>query len=320
MNMAPRNILAIRNDRFGEFLLNIPAFKAVKQTYPQAKLTVVVNPYVQEIAQCLDCIDKVITWENKKHSFSEIIQFSGQLRKKKFDTCIILNPSKEFNIISMLAGIPVRIGYDHKWAFLLTNRLSDKKYIGDKHETEYNLDLVAIIGAKIKDNTLSLNIPDAIIAELPILTEAENYVVIHPYTSDRIKQWPIERFAELAEKLIHTLNLKVILIGGKEELTVYGTAMFDKNSHLINLTGKTSLKELAMVLKKSRLLISADSGPVHLASCAGIPVIAIFRNDMREKSALRWGPLSKGSCVLEKSNLSDITVEEVFDKAKELLR
>lgn len=318
--MAPRNILAIRNDRFGEFLLNIPAFKALKQTYPQAKLTVIVNPCIQEIAQCLDYIDKVIPWENKKHTFSEIIKFSSRLRKKNFDTCIILNPSKEFNIVSLIAGIPVRVGYDHKWAFLLTNRLPDKKYLGDKHEIEYNLDLVGLIGAKLKDKNLSLNIPDDIIAELPMITKAESYVVVHPYTSDKIKQWPIERFSELAERLTHLPNLKVILIGGKEELIRFGTDMFNKSTHLINLVGKTSLKELAVVLKKSKLLISADSGPVHLASCVGIPVIAIFRNDMWEKSAVRWGPLSKGSYVLEKNNLLDITIEEVFDKTKEILR
>ncbi|MFH0790742.1 MAG: glycosyltransferase family 9 protein [Candidatus Omnitrophota bacterium] len=318
--MIPKNILALRNDRFGEFLLNIPAFKALKQTYPEARLTVVVNPYVQEIAQCLDCIDEVIPWENKKHTLREIIRFSSQLRKERFDTCIILNPSKEFNIVGFLSGIPVRVGYDHKWAFLLTHKTPDKKYLGDKHEVEYNLDLAGVIGAKLrtgsKDKNLSLNIPDDIINKFPGVTDLRNSVVIHPFTSDMIKQWPIERFCRLAQKLIQALNLNVILIGGKEELARLDKDIFNnfKHPNLINLIGQTSLKELTVLLKKSRLLVSADSGPIHLASCVETPVIAIFRNDIPAKRAKRWGPLSKNSYVLEKNNLSDISVDDVFDK------
>jgi ADP-heptose:LPS heptosyltransferase len=67
------------------------------------------------------------------------------------------------------------------------------------------------------------------------------------------------------------------------------------------------------------LLISADSGPVHLASCVGVPVVAIFRNDIPGKSPKRWGPGAKESIVIEKNNLYDITVKEVFEKVKEVL-
>jgi len=79
------------------------------------------------------------------------------------------------------------------------------------------------------------------------------------------------------------------------------------------------LLELAVILKNSKILISLDSGPVHLASCVDTPVLAIFRNDIPAKSPIRWGPRSKKSIVIAKNNLSDITVEEVFDKVKEVL-
>jgi len=85
------------------------------------------------------------------------------------------------------------------------------------------------------------------------------------------------------------------------------------------MTGKTTLKQLASLLKKSRLLISGDSGPVHLACAVGTPVIVIFRNDIPGKSAKRWGPWGPGNFIIEKDNLCDITVDEVFSKAKEAL-
>ena len=90
--------------------------------------------------------------------------------------------------------------------------------------------------------------------------------------------------------------------------------------NIIDLSGKTDLVQLAVVLKSSRLLISGDSGPVHLACCVGAPGLALFRNDLKGKTARRWGPWARNCAVIEKSSLNNISVEEVFDKAKEMLK
>lgn len=315
-NIKIKKILAVRNDRFGEFLLNIPAFKALKQSFSEAKLTVVVNPCAQELAQGIDSIDEIIVWENKKHKFSEILRFSKQLKSKKFDLCVIFNPSCEFNIIGFLAGIPMRVGYARKWDFLLTHKIEDKKYLGEKHEIEYNLELVNLIGVKSKDTSLSLKVEDnGLFDEFAI----GKTIVIHPWTSDPLKQWPIENFVELAKELTRGLNLKVIIVGGKEEFIKSQKYFVNLNNNIINLTGKTTLKELAVLLKKSKLIISGDSGPVHLSSAVGTPVIAIFRNDIPAKSPARWGPWGGKHIIIDKTNLSDITVIEVVNKIKEIL-
>ncbi|MCM8800641.1 MAG: glycosyltransferase family 9 protein [Candidatus Omnitrophica bacterium] len=314
-----KKILVVRNDRFGEFLLNIPAFRALKESFPQAKICAVVNLYTKELAQYIPYIDEIIIWENRKHKFFEILKFSYKLKKERFDICIILNPSKELNIISFLIGIPTRVGYARKWDFLLTHKIKDKKYLGLKHEVEYNLELVGLVGAKTEDKSLSLNITEDF--AIPQIKDVSNLIAIHPWTSDPIKQWQIENFVELVKKISANSNLNVIIIGGKEEeekSKQYFSSLGAKN--IINLTGKTTLKELASLLKKCRLLVSGDSGPVHLAICVGIPVIALFRNDIPAKSAKRWGPWGKGHIVIEKSNLSEITVEEVFDKIKLILK
>ena len=100
------SILAVRNDRFGEFLLNIPAFQGLKAEYPVARLTLAVDNCVYELAKRLPFVDELLIWENRRHSLSEILKFSRELKKKKYDACLIFNPSKEFNLVSWLAGIP----------------------------------------------------------------------------------------------------------------------------------------------------------------------------------------------------------------------
>jgi len=316
-NLTVKKILVVRNDRFGEFLLIIPALRALKEKFKDAKIFAVVNPYVKELAKAISYIDEIITWENRKHKFREILFFSHKLRKENFDLCIIFNPSKEFNIISFLAGIPIRVGYARKWDFLLTHKIEDKKYLGLKHEIDYNLELVRIIGADTDDKSLNLEIKGEI--DIPQIDNYKNSVIVHPWTSDSIKQWPIEYFRDLVLRLVRELNEKVIIIGGKENLDISQKYFSDLDESIINLTGKTTLLELAVILKNSKILISLDSGPVHLASCVDTPVLAIFRNDIPAKSPIRWGPRSKKSIVIAKNNLSDITVEEVLDKVKEVL-
>lgn len=318
--MEYKNILAFRNDRFGEFLLNIPAFRALKGISGQAKLSLVADPYVEELAECIDCVDEVFTWENRRHSINEIIRFSARLRKRNFDLCVIFNPSKEFNIISFLSGIPVRVGYARKWHFLLTHTLKDLKYLEDKHEVDYNLQLAGLIGASAQGRRPSLDISEDCYLNLPEeFSEKSEFIAVHPWTSDPIKQWPVAFFLLLAEKITVELGMKVVIVGGSEEAAMKFRFSSYGNDAIIDMTGKTTLKGLGAILNRSRLLVSCDSGPVHLASCLNIPVVAIFRSDMPGKGSKRWGPLSEKSVVVEKPDLSKIGVEEVLSKIQEVL-
>jgi ADP-heptose:LPS heptosyltransferase len=208
--------------------------------------------------------------------------------------------------------------------FLLTHRIEDRKYLGQKHEVEYNLDLVRTIGIDTQDKSLFAPVTkdDEAYADSLLVNSGvkkENLVVaLHPWTSDPRKQWPIENFSRLSKGLQEDFSCQVVIIGGKDE--VPGAEVFCRaDNNLINLTGKLTLRQLAAFFKKCRMLISNDSGPVHLAAAAGAPVLAIFRNDIPGKSSRRWGPWGSGHTVIEKGNLSQITVDEVLAKAKEYL-
>lgn len=311
-----KRILVVRNDRFGEFLLNIPAMRALKETFNNAKLICVVEPCVKEVAGLVPYIDEIIEWKNTRHGIFEKLGLASMLRRKKIDLAVMLNPSRDFNLISWFAGIPVRAGYDRKLGFLLNCKVIDKKYLGDKHEVEYNLDLVAQVGASTKDRSLKLDLGANVLSK-DLKASCAGAVAMHPWSSDPVKLWPDSNFTQLAQRLKTELKAKLIVVGSSENS--------EKSSKLFpggvvtDLTGKTSLKELAQALNECRLLISVDSGPVHLACAVGTPALVLFRNDLAGKGPKRWGPWLDQCEVIQKDSLSKITVEEVFDKAKEML-
>ena len=291
-----KNILVIRNDRFGEFLLNIPAIRALKERYQQVQLTLAVNLQVYELAAAVKGVDQVVIWD----------QIKKGLRKYRFDLCVVLNPTKEAHQSIFLAGIPVRVGYDRKWGFLLTHKIKDTKHLGNRHEVDCNLELVGLLGAKTQDLSIAIKVDD----NLYKYFNNQKIVAIHPFTSDPVKQWPTERFIELAQRIKSELDLMVIIVG-----TSPVALQFNKN--IISMVNKTTLTELAALLKRCSLVISGDSGPMHLAASVGTPVVALFRNDLPGKTAQRWGPWGEGHLVIEKSNLEDISVEEVLERVRQ---
>ncbi|MFA5096955.1 MAG: glycosyltransferase family 9 protein, partial [Candidatus Omnitrophota bacterium] len=142
-------------------------------------------------------------------------------------------------------------------------------------------------------------------------------VAIHPFTSDPRKQWPAERFMELARRITQETKSKVVLVGKTEN---WGQSPAGTVPNLIDLVNQTSLVELAQVLKQCKLLISGDSGPMHLSAAVGTPVIALFRNDLAGKTARRWGPWGQGHAVIENNDLAAITVEQVLAEARGRLK
>jgi heptosyltransferase II len=290
-----KKILAIRNDRFGEFLLNIPAMRALKETYPQAELTLAVNSEVFQLASAIECVDQVVIWDKGKK----------QLRKSRFDAGVVLNPTKEAHWALFLAGIPVRAGYDRKWGILLTHKLKDTKHLGERHEVDANLELVGLLDARTLDKSLAIKVNE----NLYKYFINQEIVIIHPFTSDPLKQWPVERFSELAQRIRSELDLKVVMTG-------LSAKKFTADESIINMVNETTLTELAALLKRGCLVVTADSGPMHLAAAVGTPVIALFRNDLKGKTAKRWGPWGQGHLVIEKNNLNDISVDEVLEAVR----
>lgn len=287
----------------GEFLLNIPAIRALRGVYPQAKLTLAVNSVVFELAVAVECAEGVVVWDDT---------FKRNLKKQKFDLCVVLNPTKEAHWAAFISGIPVRVGYNRKWGFLLTHKIKDTKHLGNRHEVECNLELVNLIATGTScpcNDTKGIVVPDN--DKYDFLTGA---IAIHPFTSDPVKQWTIARFEELAQRIMQEIKVKVVFVGKIEDRRQLPSGVVPLGA--IDLVNKTSLVELAQILKQCKLLVTCDSGPMHLAAAVGTPVVALFRNDLPGKTARRWRPWGEGHIVIEKSRLNDISTDEVFNIIK----
>jgi heptosyltransferase-2 len=240
-----------------------------------------------------------------------------------------------------LAGIPRRIGYDKKSGFLLTDRIPHTKQFGLKHETDYALDLLRYIGIEPKEKALYMPVDGKSEEKVRRIfagngLEGEGaVVVVHPGASCPSKRWPAANFARVADALTDRFKAKVIVIAGETEKD-FGdeTARLARN-RCVNLSGETSLSDLASVFRRSRLLISNDSGPVHIACAVGTPVIAIFGRSDRGLSPARWAPAGAKDVFLHKDAgcdvclahnckigfrcLEAVSVEEVLAAAAKLL-
>ena len=211
------------------------------------------------------------------------------------------------HLCAFLAGIPVRIGWDRKWGFLLTLREMHRKHEGEKHETEYNADLLKAAGLQI--GVLSCVLPyDAIkrsgnveLAHHGILSD-ERYVVLGLGTSCPSKQWPLESYAEFA-RVIHReypeANIAVLAGSGERALTDGFAKAYE--DHFLDLTGVLSVSEIIVFMKEHGMLfVGNDSGLGHLASASGVPTVVVFGRNDCGLSPMRWKPLGQFSAFVHR--------------------
>ncbi len=265
----------------------------------------------------LPWIDEVLSDEDApgKAWWHGAWRLSRVLRSRRFDLAVVSNPKKRLHLSVWLAGVPRRVGYHRKWGWLLTHRLPDRKALGDRHEVEYNLDLIRALGASTVAAPWPLPIGESSQA-LRLLRasgigESQPFIAVHPWSSNPLKVWPLERYQELIRLLVERLAAPVVLIGG-EEHSGQSRVVLPNGTPAIDLVGRLSLNELAGVLQRARLLVSNDSGPVHLASAVGLKTVVLFGTPDPATGPVRWGPWGAGHTVIWKPSMDAIGVEEVF--------
>jgi lipopolysaccharide heptosyltransferase II len=338
-----KRILIVRTDRLGDVLLSTPVIKAMRESCPDAYIAMMVSPYAKDIVDGNPYLDEVIIYDKdgKHKRWLRSIKFAHKLKKKRFDLTLILHPTNRVHLVTFFAGIPRRVGYNRKLGFLLTDSLKHSKQSGEKHELEYNLDLVRYLGIEPKDKELFM----------PIKPESERWVedlfrqegigacdkllAIHPGASCPSKIWPNERFAEVADRLADKYGFRVLIAAGPKDIGLANNLIRQMRHPAINLAGKISVSQLASVLKRCRLFISNDSGPVHISSSLGTPVISIFGRSQKGLSPKRWGPLGKKdrvayktvgcveclahNCVRDFACLKAVTADYVLNAADSIL-
>jgi heptosyltransferase-2 len=338
-----KRILIARTDRIGDVLLSTPVIKALRDRFPQSYIAMMVSPYAKDIVAGNPYLDKVIVLdkEGKHKGWFRSVKLVRELKKEKFDLALILHPASRVHLLTFLSGIPRRIGYDRKLGFLLTDAIKHTKQLGEKHESEYNLDLLRYLGIEAKDRSLFM--PVRIDSEKWVqgffkqeaVNETDRLLALNPAASCPSKIWPVERFAQVADRLAQKYGFKILVISSAKDYKLADNLIKHMHSAAINLAGKTSITQLAGILKRCQLFISNDSGPVHIACAVGTPVISIFARNQAGLSPKRWGPVGARDRILHKAAcieclahncqkgfacLKAISVEDVISAADSILK
>jgi heptosyltransferase-2 len=306
--VMPGRILVIRLDRLGDVVLSTPVFDELRRKFPHAVITAMVRPPCRDAVAGHPAVDEVVVYdkEGAHHSPRATINFARSLRRYEFDTALVLHPSNRSHWIPWLARIPVRIGYDRKNAWLLTHRLPHRKQEGLKHEAAYTLELLRPFGIEPRPPRPTIAVtPKAEERVAALLAAAgvgpgERLVAIHPSASCISKRWMPERFAQVADRLSSEQRVRVCLIAGPAEAAHAEAVARAMRQPAVNFAGRISVGEMAALLRRCRLLVSNDSGPVHVAAAVGTPVVDIFGRNQRGLSPDRWGPIGEGHVVLHK--------------------
>ncbi len=321
-------VLFIRTDRLGETLLNLPAIVTLKRAFPHASLTFLVQPELASLFQDVSDVNHVITcapdaqqsWWGRARALAQV------LKPLQFDVAVISNPKKELHLAVWLAGIRWRVGYARKLGrWLLTHRLQDRKALGERHEVEYNLDLVQALG--LPRSIPQWGYPRLVHEQVEVqqlleqqgIRPSDPFIAVHPWTSNPLKRWPPERYTALIRYAREQLAIQVVMIGGPEE-AAEGHSVLPVGMPVANLTGRLTLRQLTALLQRARLLISNDSGPVHLAACVSTRTLVLFGTPNPANGPRRWGPWGDGHMVIWKPSMDEIRVDEVCAALQQALR
>jgi len=342
-----KRIAVIKLDHIGDVILSIPAIINLGENFPDAHITIVVNPVSEQIARLIPHVDEVIcynarffdrTGKAKAFDFVKGLHFAKNMKSRNFDLIVDLRGSFASLLFALIAKSKYRID---RGTYLIHRRrnhskLSSKtvavKRRGDqwtlKHEAEISLDILVKAGVLIRTKKSSLDpsrIPDAPI-EYPDVS-----VVIHPGGPMLIKRWSADRYVELTRQLLQRYPIRIALIGGKDESELVNSIVSAVgDDRVIDLSGKLTLIQLASLFYKADLFIGNDSGPMHIASACGTKVIGLYGPTDPERFgpygdnciALRMEdkcqPCSQDECKFKDYRCVDlISVEDVINLVNE---
>lgn len=275
------NRILIRSANWiGDAVMSTPAIAAVRSNFPEADITVVAPPLVSELFRFHPDCDSVIVFDKKgvHRGVRGMLKFCRQLRGRSFDMAVLLQNAIEAAIMACFAGISLRIGYrtDGR-GFLLSHSVPVGKNEHKLHHTRYYQNMLETIGIVGEREHLNLACTSEEIAWALNALGGENVAAINPgATYGSAKRWYPGRFAKVADQLHEHYGLKSVLIGSPEEMSIGREIEAEIAQPCFNLVGKTTVRQMMAVLSASRLLVTNDSGPMHVAAAFGIPIVALF--------------------------------------------
>ncbi len=297
-----QRFLVIQLGDMGDLVLTTPALAALREAHPAAHIALLATTHSAPVIAGTGLVDEVITFDRQQFNNSSAFFRPANLRRifalrgGRYDTLIYCHHftlkagTLKFALIALAAGAARRIGLENGNGWFLSDRLPDGGF-GARHQAQYWLDLVALAGADATARPAVITQSNPV--ELLPVTD-KPCVVIHAGSGgySLARRWNPVAFAQVADALHERFQAQIILVGGPDD---DGAAVRATMQHPpLDLTGKTSLSELAGVIAAAAVYIGADSGVMHLASATGTPVIAIFG----PSNAAAYGPWTPQSHAL----------------------
>lgn len=302
----PFRILIIQLADIGDLVLSTPALAALREAHPTVHLALLTTAHSAPIIHGTGLVDQVITFD--KHTFDspkallrprnmrKALSLAAQLRRGQYDTILFFHHfttrfgALKFAALGLAAGSPRRIGLQNGNGFFLTESLEDEGF-GARHQAEYWLALAAVLGASAQPRP-------AHVAMEPSSTPEKRRIAIHAGSGgySMARRWEPAHFAQVADVLHAEIGAEIVLVGGKgDDTALVREAM---QAPVTDLSGQTTLPQLAGILSGCELFIGADSGVMHIAAASGVPVVAIFG----PSNPAAWSPWTpNGQSVLVRS-------------------
>jgi len=331
----------------GDAVMCEPALRGLRRLFPQASLTLLVKPVVAELFAEHPAIDRVLIYDDKgRHAgLAGKWRLAGELRHARFDLAVLFQNAFEAALLAYLAGIPRRYGYATDGRSLF---LSDPVAKPDRrallHQVQYYWSLLRPLGLTGDPPHPELSISpeeERLMAERLAkagIAATDTLIGINPGSIyGGAKRWLPDRFAESTERLCRRLNesgdrrTAVVILGAKGEEQLGREIAAHLSAPSVNLSGATTIRELMATVKRCAVLVTNDTGPMHVASAFQVPVVAIFGpTDWRTTSpyganhALVRHPVDCAPCMLRECPIdhrcmTGVSVDQVYEAAVERL-
>jgi len=333
--MEMHKVLFFKPGAIGDLLHTLPALKALRKKFPAAQVTVMVSPGLESLIQGTPYADNVQVFDRAKHKrrLKDFIEFAMRLRDEQYDLFIDMQPSLRSMVLRLMSNARHTLVY----------RKQKRSRAGERrlHATENFLETLRPLGIDSSVESIELQVA----AE--VHTKIDRFLIARNINGDRplialncsvgaarpARNWFPERFAALADRLIDELDAQVIFVGGNEDRELVQRVLADMRNKAVSAAGDLSIPESAALLAGCKCLVSADTGPLHLATAVQTPVVGLFGStDPR-----RTGPIGRGHQVIIKdldcvpceekqcplgtrACMADITVDEVFNAVGKVLR
>jgi heptosyltransferase-2 len=317
----------------GDTILSYPTVQQLKYLFPQCHLAILIADHLVDLWKTFPYIDEIVRFQPQSGlgSIGVDLKLGHFLKKRNFDLALILPRSFRSAFQIYLAGIPIRIGYQNEGRSLfLTHGIPRTEEIIRVHRIHYYQRLLEPLGETINCPSPRIFLrgedrgwADQILMDFGI-SDGRILIGMNPgATYGLAKCWAPARFGELGKRLYKKSRATVLLFGREEEKSIAQEIAQQIGEGGIDLTGKTRLLQLAALLERCHLLVSNDTGTMHVAAGVGTPVVAIF-GSTDPNTTRPWGdrhrivkkdtpcsPCLKRICPTDHQCMDLITVEEV---------